>query len=112
MPGNTPLSVWRARDGWLLVSTSGQQAWRDFCATFLSLAAYRNIPAAKAWESPWINEFATTVLDTHKVEDAVGTCLTYGVPAAPIPAWQDSDRPGASKALADQLAWAALIIQQ
>lgn len=103
-----PLSLWRARDGWLIVHTATRESWRNFCATFLNRSAYRDVAPERAWSDAEINRLATIILDTHKVDDAVGTCLTYQVPAAVVPGWHDRDRGAEGKALAERLAWAAL----
>ena len=107
-PIGPPLSLWRANDGWLLVHTATRDAWRNFCSTFLNRSAYRDVPPEQAWRDADINRLATTVLDTHKVDDAVGTCLTYQVPAAAVPGWHDRERGAEGRALAERLAWAAL----
>ena len=104
-----PWSLWRGKDGWIVVHTASYDAWRTFCGTFLNRTAWRSVAAADAWRGPDINALATTVLDTHPVDDAVGTCLTYGVAAAAVDGWRDRETGGASRTLADMLAWAALI---
>lgn len=108
LPLHPPLSLWRARDGWLIVHTATHENWRNFCATFLNGSAYRDVPPDRAWSDTEINRLATIILDTHKVDDAVGTCLTYQVPAAAVPGWHDRDRGAEGRALAERLAWAAL----
>ena len=108
LPLCLPLSLWRARDGWLLVHTATRESWRNFCATFLNRSAYRDVAPECAWSDAEINRLATIILDTHKADDAVGTCLTYQVPAAVVPGWHDRDRGVAGRALAERLAWAAL----
>lgn len=108
LPLHPPLSLWRASDGWLIVHTATRESWRNFCATFLNGSAYRDVPADRAWSDAEVNRLATIILDTHKVDDAVGTCLTYQVPAAAVPGWHDRDRGAEGRALADRLAWAAL----
>lgn len=108
LPLCPPLSLWRARDGWLLVHTATHDSWRNFCATFLNRSAYRDVLPDRAWSDANINHLATIILDTHKVDDAVGTCLTYQVPAAAVPGWHDRDRGAEGRALAERLAWAAL----
>ncbi|MGL3820727.1 hypothetical protein [Sphingopyxis sp. R3-92] len=108
LPLHPPLSLWRARDGWLIVHTATRESWRNFCATFLNGSAYRDVLPDRAWSDAEINRLATIILDTHKVDDAVGTCLTYQVPAAAVPGWHDRDRGAEGRALADRLAWAAL----
>lgn len=109
VPLPLPLSLWRARDGWLLIHTATRESWRNFCATFLNGSAYRDVPPGRAWADSGINRLATIVLDTHKVDDAVGTCLTYQVPATAVPGWHDRDRGAEGGALAERLAWAALV---
>jgi hypothetical protein len=108
LPAGSPVSLWRAHDGWILVSTSSPGAWRDFCATFLSLGLSRRIPAGEAWSNFEVNDLATKVLDTHKAADAVATCLAYGVPATLVEHWSDVRAGNLSKALSERLAWAAL----
>lgn len=108
LPLCPPLSLWRARDGWLLVHTATRESWRNFCATFLNRSAYRDVAPECAWSDAEINRLATIILDTHKADDMVGTCLTYQVPAAAVPGWHDRDRGGEGRALAERLAWAAL----
>lgn len=108
LPLYPPLSVWRARDGWLLVHTATRESWRNFCATFLNRSVYRDVAPACAWSDAEVNRLATIILDTHKADDAVGTCLTYQVPAAVVPGWHDRDRGAEGRALAERLAWAAL----
>lgn len=103
-----PLSLWRARDGWLIVHTATRESWRNFCATFLNRSAYRDVAPERAWSDAEVNLLATIILDTHKVDDAVGTCLTYQVPAAVVPGWHDRDCGAAGRVLAERLAWAAL----
>jgi hypothetical protein len=108
LPLCPPLSLWRARDGWLLVHTATRESWRNFCATFLNRSAYRDVAPERAWSDAEVNRLATIILDTHKVDDAVGTCLTYQVPAAVVPGWHDRDCGAAGRVLAERLAWAAL----
>lgn len=108
-PLSAPLSLWRARDGWLLVHTASRDDWRNFCATFLNRSAYQDVRSGDAWRDAAINRLATTVLDTHKVDDAVGTCLTYEIPAAVVPGWRDRDLGAAGRVLAERLAWAAIV---
>ena len=107
-PLSAPLSLWRARDGWLLVDTASRDGWRNFCATFLNRSAYQDVLPGEAWRDASVNRLATTVLDTHKVDDAVGTCLTYEIPAAVVPGWRDRELGAAGRALAERLAWAAI----
>ena len=106
-PG-TPIMLWRGGDGWLAVATPDRSSWRTFCGAFLNLSAFLSTTARDAWASPSINSLATDVLDTHPVWDAVGTCQTYGVPAAVVPGWHDDERPCSSRALAERLAWAVV----
>jgi len=108
-PPGAPISLWRAQDGWILVAASEPTTWRTVCMTFLTQRLAERCPAAGAWADPEVNALATTVLDTHKAADAVGTCLTYGVPAAVAPGWTDREAPSVSKALSERLAWAALV---
>ncbi len=109
LPLCPPLSLWRAGDGWLLVHTATRDSWRNFCATFLNRSAYRGVAPECAWSDAEINRLATIILDTHKADDAVGTCLTYQVPAAVVRGWHDRDRGAEGRALAERLAWAALV---
>lgn len=106
---SAPLSLWRARDGWLLVDTASREAWRNFCATFLNRSAYQDVRPGEAWCDAAINRLATTILDTHGVDDAVGTCLTYQIPAAVIPGWRDRELGAAGRSFAERLAWAAIV---
>jgi len=108
LPVGAPMSLWRTMDGWIVVHTAAPQAWRTFCATFLSLGMARWVEARNAWSDVAVNALATTVLDTHRTVDCVGACLTYGAPAAVVEGWRDAQAPVVSKALSDRLAWAAL----
>jgi hypothetical protein len=105
---DAPLCLWRARDGWLAAHIGQDAAWRDFCATYLNAAAYRDISAHAAWKSQWVHMFATTVLDTHRVEDVLVTCETYDIPIAAVPGWQDGRSGGVAKRLSEVMAWAIL----
>jgi crotonobetainyl-CoA:carnitine CoA-transferase CaiB-like acyl-CoA transferase len=107
LPSGSPFSLWRARDGWVIIFTAEPYAWRTFCATFLNRSVAMTVPAASAWSNPLVNALATRVLDTHLAMDAVNTCLTYSVPATVVPDWLDRASP-ISKALSEQLAWGAL----
>lgn len=102
------ICLWRAGDGWILVFAGEPTAWRTFCATFLNRTLATTVPAETAWAEVAVNSLATQVLDTYRADDAVGACLTYGVGAAVVEGWRDSESPWVGKALSERLAWAVL----
>ncbi len=109
LPDGCAVSLWRCHDGWLALPATGRTSWRDFCATFLNITAYRETGWETAWRTASVNSLATTVLDTHRVEDAVGTCLTYQIPATAVTGWLDAEVEYPAGNLAEKLAWAAIV---
>jgi hypothetical protein len=107
LPPGSPLNLWRAQDGWMLVFTRSVPTWRTFCGAFLNRDVARTA-ASRAWADGGANLLVTQVLDTHRADDAAGACLTYSVPASVVAGWRDSEAPGLSKSLSEHLAWGAI----
>ena len=81
VPGIVP-----CKDGWVGINALTGQHWQDICA-MLDLEEFANRQTELTWGGEELDRFfarARPWLDEHTVEEIVGICQAFRIPAAPV----------------------------
>ena len=81
IPGIVP-----CKDGWVGINALTGQHWQDICA-MLDVEEFANRQTELTWGGEELDQFfarARPWLDQHTVEEIVGICQAFRIPAAPV----------------------------